>query len=281
MKTVSISFLLLVAFPVHLMAQDSSQQTSQPKVTPQYFVYSPKMIDAGSNHIIEPTNTSNRKSPNSEIKLSALKTDFVPSPLSFNNQASSDFVRVAKLQDESQIVLEPVVEPPKVSAGDFKSLNNVTRPTPGNTNPIVSEPAEPVVEAPTTERNFQEVFRQDASVEPERVSLDHIRMSQQGNSWDEKPSTMRNIVDNFSPGGEPFAQRSIVGNANFFGVDRNACCDEWEGFCNCSGGLKGNPGHLGNPFLRSKDNCDARKKVLGNGKARRAANGCGCPDCSN
>ena len=43
-----------------------------------------------------------------------------------------------------------------------------------------------------------------------------------------------------------------------------AGCDEWDGFCrmrdleqNCNcGGLKVNPGHLGIPWLGSKDNCD-------------------------
>lgn len=33
------------------------------------------------------------------------------------------------------------------------------------------------------------------------------------------------------------------------------CCDEWENFGAC-GGLKANPGHLGIPWLRSKDDCD-------------------------
>ena len=58
-----------------------------------------------------------------------------------------------------------------------------------------------------------------------------------------------------------------VKNVNFFGVDRNQCCDEWAGLCdskspkyrcNC-GGLKANKGHLGIPWLKRKyggDGCD-------------------------
>ena len=57
-------------------------------------------------------------------------------------------------------------------------------------------------------------------------------------------------------------------------------CDEWEGFCrgrdleqNCAcGGLKVNPGHLGLPWLRSKDNCDQSVPL----NKRR---GCGCKEC--
>ena len=58
-----------------------------------------------------------------------------------------------------------------------------------------------------------------------------------------------------------------VKNVNFFGVDRNECCDEWAGLCNCKspkyrcncGGLKANKGHLGIPWLKRKyggDGCD-------------------------
>jgi hypothetical protein len=56
-----------------------------------------------------------------------------------------------------------------------------------------------------------------------------------------------------------------VKNVNFFGVDREACCDEWSRFCDCKtpnygckcGGLKSNPGHLGIAWLRNKFGADA------------------------
>ena len=56
-------------------------------------------------------------------------------------------------------------------------------------------------------------------------------------------------------------------------------CDEWEGFCRMNnleydcpcGGLKANPGHLGLPWLGSKDNCDQT--------VRRTRRGCGCKEC--
>ena len=58
-----------------------------------------------------------------------------------------------------------------------------------------------------------------------------------------------------------------VKNVNFFGVDREECCDEWAGLCKCKspkyrcncGGLKANKGHLGIFWLKSKyggDGCD-------------------------
>ena len=58
-----------------------------------------------------------------------------------------------------------------------------------------------------------------------------------------------------------------VKNVNFFGVDRETCCDEWSGLCkmkslkfgcNC-GGLKANKGHLGLGWLRGRsggEGCD-------------------------
>lgn len=58
-----------------------------------------------------------------------------------------------------------------------------------------------------------------------------------------------------------------VKNVNFFGVDRDQCCDEWAGMCDCKspkydcgcGGLKSNKGHLGIFWLKRKyggDGCD-------------------------
>ena len=58
-----------------------------------------------------------------------------------------------------------------------------------------------------------------------------------------------------------------VKNVNFFGVDRNECCDEWSGLGGCKslkyggrcGGLKSSKGHLGIGWLRSGyggEDCD-------------------------
>lgn len=286
MKIVSISFLLLVAFPIHLMAQDSSD------VDGKYLLSKPMKKQSGSYHIVEPFETSNLRSPNREfttpeIKLPQIAVDFTPSPKKLESK-SSDFVRVAKLEPVSEIRQQLIVEAPDVSVQDF---NNVTRPTPSNTNPIISEPPAPAVTPEPVGRNYQEVFRQEeparesqASAMPERVSLDDIRMSQRGNEWNEAPvSQMRDIVDHFSPGGEPFAQRGIVGTPNFFGVDRNSCCDEWAGYAVCSGGLKQNPGHYGIPFLRSKDSCDPHTTLGGKRCGCRSCQPkktCGCAACS-
>ena len=66
---------------------------------------------------------------------------------------------------------------------------------------------------------------------------------------------------------EPAAAYTVVKNRDFFGVDKDSCCDEWTKFCNfkdikfnCGcGGLKANKGHLGIKWLRSADegeDCD-------------------------
>ena len=60
-------------------------------------------------------------------------------------------------------------------------------------------------------------------------------------------------------------------------------CDEWEDFCqgkdlehDCAcGGLKVNPGHLGLPWLGSKDACDQTVPLL----KRRGGDGVGCKSC--
>lgn len=60
---------------------------------------------------------------------------------------------------------------------------------------------------------------------------------------------------------------TVVKNKDFFGVDKDACCDEWSKMCkmkdmkyNCGcGGLKAKKGHLGIPWLRTADageDCD-------------------------
>ena len=95
-----------------------------------------------------------------------------------------------------------------------------------------------------------------------------------------------------------------VRNVNFFGVDREACCDEWSGFCkmknltfgcNC-GGIKANKGHLGLSWLRSRyggedcdycnggcceqnncNDCSQRKGRFGKGLLKSKSNkSCGC-----
>ena len=294
MKIVAISFLLLVAFPFHLMAQDSSDAKGK------YFVHSPTRIQSGSNHIVEPTRTSNRKSSNQkfttpQIKAPRIVTDFTSSTVKPVNK-SSDVIRVAKLTPvpdiiqeriiEAPIIEAPIIEAPNVSA---QNLNDVTRPTPSNTNPTISEPPAPAASPDPVGRSYQEFLRDRAQAQspqasemPERVSLDDIRMSQRGNNWTEAPvSQMRDIVDHFSPGGEPFAQRGIVGNPHYFGVDRNGCCDEWAGYKVCSGGLKQNPGHYGIPFLKSKDSCDPHTPLnCGCGRCKsKPRKTCGCAGC--
>lgn len=86
-------------------------------------------------------------------------------------------------------------------------------------------------------------------------------------------STLTYQTENFSD--QTFEQNVItddylfpeVKNVNFFGVDRDECCDEWEGMCGCKspkfrcgcGGLKANKGHLGIFWLKSRyggDGCD-------------------------
>lgn len=95
-----------------------------------------------------------------------------------------------------------------------------------------------------------------------------------------------------------------VKNVNFFGVDRESCCDEWAGLCACKslkygcscGGLKASKGHFGIPWLKSKfggEGCDycnggccdescadgcADGCSKGCGKKRRQRASCGCND---
>jgi len=64
-----------------------------------------------------------------------------------------------------------------------------------------------------------------------------------------------------------FQEVKEIKNVNYFGVDRNDCCDEWSGMClgkslkfgGSCGGLKANKGHLGIGWLRSGyggEDCD-------------------------
>ena len=306
MKTISISFLILVAFPIHLMAQDFSPEAiTKPKVAPSYFTYSPVLVeDNEARHIVQPVYQSNRKGASTQLNLSSLASD---------NSFKPPAVRVAKLPTEPlkleldakveqmsrfQVVGEQVNEviaAPKVSAAEFGMTEEIVRPTPDNSNPIVSEPPQPI--QPPVNNDFRpattgkdalvfteesmelqeghSVVRENFSVPAEPVSLDDLQMSQRFNSWEEKPNTMRDIVDHFSPGGEPFAQRGIVDQRNLFGVDRRTCCDEWSGVCDCRDGLTTYRNNLGAGCHRKSGNC----KGCGQRHARRATNGCGCPSC--
>jgi len=83
-----------------------------------------------------------------------------------------------------------------------------------------------------------------------------------------------------------------VKNVNFFGVDRNECCDEWSGLCACKslkygcncGGLKANKGHLGIPWLKSKfgaESCDyCNGGCCEKGCSGRKGSRCGCGEKS-
>jgi len=194
----------------------------------------------------------------------------------FNPHAS---IRVASRQDIQEVELVA----PKVAPDYFSGSNDVVKPSPRNTSQAVDDPYRRPVNntrsQPVAEQRFNENTVEQAPVRPDPVSLDEIMMSQRVNSWEQqRPSTMRNVGDHFSPGGEPFAIRGIAGNPTFFGVDRHTCCDEWEGFSNC-GGLKANPGHLGIPWLRSKENCDSATGCLGKHRSRKTANSCDCARC--
>ncbi len=208
------------------------------------------------------------------------------------SQKSDNNIQMASRRRFKEILVRGQQEPTQ----DFPGVDQIVRPSPENT--IQIEPVQNDVEIvpppvdydmisePETlqpQANQSEVFQQQTvqpeAVQAEAASLDHIGMSQRRNSWDERPDTMRDTVDHFSPGGEPFAVRGLGGNPTFFGIDRRTCCDEWAGFCNCSGGLKVNPGHLGIPWLRSKDNCDSATGCGAN-LGRNARSGCGCASCN-
>lgn len=105
---------------------------------------------------------------------------------------------------------------------------------------------------------------------------------------------------------------TVVKNKDFFGIDRDSCCDEWSKFgksknlkldVNC-GGLKAKKGHLGIPWLRSADEgedcdycqggcCEKERGGRQNRKTRRSVftnawskatrgrdEGCTAPNCS-
>ncbi|QEG22299.1 hypothetical protein [Mariniblastus fucicola] len=275
MKKISITFLLLVAFPIQLFAQDNQPSATKTEGVNNYFIIGPMQIDDNmARHIISSTQKSNRKQTAASQDLPVVETfpQVSKTPVAAN-ESTPAIQQATKLQVVKEVIQEMEIAPEVVPQVP-ETINDVTRPLPS-----ALDPAQPIVESETAPRQFEPVFRQDSSVQPERASLDHMRMSQPANSWDEKPSTIRNVGDHFSAGGEPFAFRGPGGHPNFFGVDRHSCCDEWAGLCNCSGGLKNNPGHLGMPWVRSKENCDTATKVLGNRRVRKPANTCGCAEC--
>ncbi len=334
MKTISLSALILITVPFHVLAQDNEANS--------YFVQTPVQFEQTVNHITQSQTQSTRKATTPQLNLLVVvgstgvaevaptiqwgtklqpiqqfefetpkvsSTDYLNSGDELISGVTSDTLptiqQATKLQDyfggdfkPRSAVRIPIpnnnirvasnqnarfqqfqIRQPEVSPEAFPGAHDVVKPSPQNTfqaparNQQVIESVPP---SPVSNREHRGFF----AGESESASLDHLRMSQQSESWEEKPNTMRNIGDHFSPGGEPFAFRGVVGEPNFFGVDRLACCDEWCGFCNC-GGLKANPGHLGLPWLRSKENCDAAKKICGKHCGRNAGNSCGCPDCSN
>lgn len=331
MKATPIFILVLVAFPIQLLAQESND--FKPKEA-NYYAKRYFEVESPAKHIVDSTRQSNRKgaSPFKEpvvvksgttsalrdTNLRLASTEVVSGgdfkggnfstlqvkPLQASSYAKPSRVALSRGTSfrapyvASSPIQENAIEiaSPDVNPGIGVSQDQIVRPTPGNSasdylNEAPSQPSvsDSFVEAPREPMRSEEPQRdttydprdmsQNVLVEPESVSLDHLRISQQNNGWtSERPNTMRHITDNFSPGGEPFAQRGIVGDANFFGVDRRSCCDEWD-FCNCSGGLKNNPGHLGIPWLRnSKEPCDSVNPILGRHKAKKAAK-CGCSQC--
>jgi len=194
---------------------------------------------------------------------------------------------------QTQEVLEngiEVVAPP--AAQDI--VDDIVRPTPENSQseflpPTLDSDSDFMPEATTDEAadfapndvQAVEPARDDFFSQSEPISLEELRASERIESWHQPQSGMRHVTDHFSPGGEPFAQRTHqFGNPNFFGVDRRTCCDEWANECNCSGGLKVNPGHLGIPWLRSKDSCDSPEPICKHCRSGRCGQA-GCQTCSN
>jgi hypothetical protein len=157
----------------------------------------------------------------------------------------------------------PISEAPPAPAPvmNVPEPTNIAKPTPQNSNFIAPEPyavEATVVETPTVEAinspGYPEPYTQiEAS---QATTLDpYAAGNRNAPAWTPKANPMRHVSDRFSPGGEPFAYSVGRANPNFFGVNRECACDEWDGFCNC-GGLKFNRGHLGIPALRSNDNCE-------------------------
>ena len=125
----------------------------------------------------------------------------------------------------------------------------------------------------------QESYSQWEHVEAPATPLDAADVFERVETWEPETSQMRHVTDNFSPGGKPFAKRTHqFGDPNFFGVDRRASCDEWANVAGC-GGLKANPGHLGIPWLKSKDACDERTRLRFKRSPCQSLGGCDC-QCS-
>ena len=253
-----------------------------PKVAALNYLLKRDELIPGSIEEVGPTIQQTTK-----LQQSSGGSDFKPMV-----QKSQGNFQMASRRRFKEVLVRAQQEPTQ----DFPGVDQIVRPSPGNTIQIepvqndveiVSPPVDyDMISEPETlqpQANQLEVFQQQTvqpeAVQAEAASLDHIGMSQRRNSWDERPDTMRDTVDHFSPGGEPFAVRGLGGNPTFFGIDRRTCCDEWAGFCNCSGGLKVNPGHLGIPWLRSKGNCDSATGCGAN-LGRNARSGCGCASCN-
>ena len=93
---------------------------------------------------------------------------------------------------------------------------------------------------------------------------------------------MQNVVTRTTPFSKSYRSDSFarsyggeVKNRNFFGVDREECCDEWEGLCGCSG-LKANPGHWGLPWLQGLYACEEGCCGRICRKCKHHKNKCGC-----
>ena len=170
-----------------------------------------------------------------------------------------------------------VVAPPAAQ----EIINEIDRPMPESgtdfqSTEIVNEsPSNPEAIEPSRDETFA------IPSLPEPAPVDRLDVFQRVQPWEKQASTMRHVTDHFSPGGEPFAQRTHqLGNPNVFGVDRRDSCDEWNGFGNC-GGLKQNPGHLGLPWLGSKEACDQTIPLRCGCRSCKSNGACQCEQCDS
>lgn len=176
-----------------------------------------------------------------------------------------------------------IIEAPIVAPIEVPQYAQPFRQTPSmQPQPTAISPTSPLPQMQST----SQVRRFEEPMVVETMSLDPYanRTRQRSNSLGynaaQSDDLMQHVTDRFSPGGEPFAFSVGRADRNFFGVDRQACCDEWNGFCNC-GGLKFNQGHLGVRGLRSQDNCEQCGQRTRRQPCRSAQNDCGCSTCRN
>ena len=272
-KTISLSALFLFAFPMMVLGQQVAQPESSLRPD-SYFAQVPFQVNQGTpNHI-----TGAQLDPNSASAQQARLAKATNELLSAHLSAAQALQNIRSIQQNEVPVTsvshqaanheirvtENTIEPPTVAPQQF-SAPIVNKPTPANSRNAV----EMNRVAPQAPNQFVEESV-PAQIDP--MSIEQFQNQGRVEPWVAKQSRMRNVGDHFSPGGKPFAFPSTTGNSNFFCVDRKQCCDEWAGQCNCSGGLKVNPGHLGLPWLSSKENCDQTKKI---GKRRH----CECESC--